>query len=151
MVSACPNFICHFFYESDTEGASFRIMFVCYVMCMFCNRIVFNLCAFELVKSPEVTLSGWLGYYPTINISLVLWCILPVVLLSTSPCIEFQLITYHYILLWLIFVELIVFYQTWTVLGDCHFKCPFFSSLQNERWRTEKAKVQELVQKAGVS
>ena len=28
-----------------------------YVMCMFC--IVFNLCAkFELVKSPEVTLSG---------------------------------------------------------------------------------------------
>ena len=48
------------FYESDTKGTTFRIMFVCFmffVMCMFC--IVFNLCAkFELVKSPEVTLSG---------------------------------------------------------------------------------------------
>ena len=41
-------------------------MFYVYAMCMFC--IVFNLCAkFELVKSPEVTLSGWQGYKPTIN------------------------------------------------------------------------------------
>ena len=46
------------FYESDTEGTNFWIMFVCFTcmsMCMFC--IVLNLCAkFELVKSPELTL-----------------------------------------------------------------------------------------------
>ena len=49
MVPASPNFIT-IFYESNTEGINFRIMFVfyVYVMCVFC-------------KSPEVTLCGWRG------------------------------------------------------------------------------------------
>ena len=51
------------FYESYTDGTTFRgmfIMFYVYVMCMFC--IALNLRAtLELVKSPEVTMSGVTG------------------------------------------------------------------------------------------
>ena len=36
-----------------------------YIMCMFC--ILFKLSPFELVKSPDMTLCGWLGYKPSIN------------------------------------------------------------------------------------
>ena len=53
MVTVSPNFIA-IFYESNTEGTNFRIMFYVYVMCMFCI-------------SPEVTLCGWRGNKPSIN------------------------------------------------------------------------------------
>ena len=44
MLPESPNFIA-IFYENNTEGTNFQIMFVMFyvdVMCMFC--IVFNLC-----------------------------------------------------------------------------------------------------------
>ena len=53
MVPASQNFIV-IFYESNTKGTNFQIMFYVYVMCMFC-------------KIPEVTLCGWQGYKPVAN------------------------------------------------------------------------------------
>ena len=51
------------FYESNTKGTNFRIIFICYV-CVVCMLNAFKknkyvTCVrFELVKSPEVTLYG---------------------------------------------------------------------------------------------
>ena len=56
------------FYESNTEVTNFWIMLICF---MFVKRACFVLYStsvgFELVKSPEVTLCGWLGNKPSIN------------------------------------------------------------------------------------
>ena len=73
LVISCPQEI----QRAILKGLHYLLDYVCmfyvYVMCMFC--IVFNLCAkFEFVKSPEVTLCGWLGYAPTINNNI---CFLP--------------------------------------------------------------------------
>ena len=61
MVPASPSFIA-IFYESNTEGTNFRIVFYVYVMCMFC-------------KSPEVTLCSLRGYNPSINKQTILLAI----------------------------------------------------------------------------
>ena len=52
-IPSSPNFIA-IFYESNTEGTNFWIMFYVYVMCMFC-------------KSPEMTLCSWRGCKPSIK------------------------------------------------------------------------------------
>ena len=67
MVPASPNFI-SIFYHSDTEGTNFRICLyvlrLCDVHVLYCFQLVQYL---NFVKSPEVTLYGWMGYKPSIN------------------------------------------------------------------------------------
>ena len=48
MVPAFPNFICFFFYESNTEGTNFRIMFIYVlrlynVLVLYCIQLVSDL------------------------------------------------------------------------------------------------------------
>ena len=60
LVQASPNFIC-FFYESNTEGTNFRIMFIIMfhviILCMFC--FVFNLCKIWCSEKPWVDGTIW--------------------------------------------------------------------------------------------
>ena len=66
MVPASPNLFA-ILYKSNTEGTNFRMLVCCAFMWCACF-VLYSTCAtFELVKSPEVTLCGWLGYKPTIN------------------------------------------------------------------------------------
>ena len=47
------------FYESNTEGANFRIVFICFTFVTRASFVVYSTCVrFDLVKSPEVTLCG---------------------------------------------------------------------------------------------
>ena len=57
-----------FFYENNTEGTTFRIMLICFTFVKCACFVLYSPSArFHLVKSPEVTLCGWLGYKPPIN------------------------------------------------------------------------------------
>ena len=66
-IPAPPNFI-GYFYESNTEGTNFGIMLICFMFVKCACFVLYSVCVrFDLVKSPEVTLYGWLGYTPSMN------------------------------------------------------------------------------------
>ena len=55
--------------QIETE-TNFRIMFICSTFNVHVLYILYSPCVrFEFVKSPEVNLSGWWGYKPSININ----------------------------------------------------------------------------------
>ena len=64
-----------FFYERNPEGINFRISFICFtfVKCA-CLVLYSTYVRFDWVKSPEVTLCGWLGYKPSIYCVFHLQC-----------------------------------------------------------------------------